>query len=555
MQSSNALRDPGFIRYWSTIRRHLWLIAACTVATLGAALIYVTVAPRSYTAQAQLLVNPVSQDNTALFSLPVLHSSGDPTRDVLTAAGLVTTPQVARDVISELHLNTTPSALLEKVSVTPIAQSNILSVQATAGSSAEAQQIANGFADATVASRTAVLHQALAKDIRQLQSTLASVPAAERSGPGSVGDELDQLEGLTGASDPTLTVAAPAELPTAQASPRTTLSLLAGLLAGLLIGITAAFVRDALDPRVQREQQLRERFPLPVLARVPKVGKRREERTLLPRQLPLTAIEQYRTLRAKLTTGGGEAQAYLLTGSGLREGKSTSAIALAAALAHGGNDVILIEADLRNPTLATSLKLGSFGGIERVLTDEVPLHEALTEVQLDGAPMRILAAHRHPGGAVDRLSVPAARQLVQAAKELADFVVIDAPPLTEVVDALPMAQVVDQVVIVARFGVTRLGKLSDVCELLADQGVTPAGLLLTGVTDASPSSYYLLPQGGMLSQASAPSAAQEAQEPVAVAQGQSSHRVGEEARPHDEQSTAGGQSTYSQLMRLRRNGS
>lgn len=495
---SRAPREPsGFGRYLATIRRHIGLIVTCTALTLAAALAYVAIAPRTYTAQAELLVNPASQTNTVLFSLPVLHATGDPTRDVLTAASLVTTSQVAQGVIQGLHLKTTPSDLLQKVQANPLAQSNIVAVQATAPSATRAQQLANGFAGVTIAVRTAVLHQALAQLIPQLQAKVAALPPAERNGAGSLGDELSQLEELQGGNDPTLVLQAPAELPTGPTSPRTKLSLAAGLFAGLLIGIAAAFAFDALDPRVQREQQVRELFgDVPVLARVPRVGKGRDPRPLVPAQLSVTAIEQYRTLRAKLATRALGSQTYLLTGSGRWEGKSTSAIGLAAALAHAGDSVILIEADLRRPSIAAALELGTYHGTEQVLVGETPLSEALTPVQLDGALLRVLAAHSHSAGVADRLSLSAARRLVQGAKELADFVVIDAPPLTEVIDALPLAQIADEVVIIVRVGQTRLGKLSELSELLRQQGTSPSGLALIGVREAGGYSYYLEPPVG-----------------------------------------------------------
>ncbi len=85
--------SSGFSRYYETILEHWLLIVICTVIAVAAAAAYVTVAPKSYTATAQLLANPAQAGDTELFNLPVLHSSGDPTQDILTAADLVTTPR------------------------------------------------------------------------------------------------------------------------------------------------------------------------------------------------------------------------------------------------------------------------------------------------------------------------------------------------------------------------------------------------------------------------------------------------------------------------------
>jgi Mrp family chromosome partitioning ATPase len=487
----------GFKRYYETLRERLWLIAACTVVTLAAAAVYVSVAPRSYTAEAELLINPASSSNTILFNLPVLHTSGDPTRDVLTAASLVTTPQVADAVIRALNLRTTPSDLLAKIQATPVGQSNIVAVQAVASSPQQAQRLGNAFTSETIAVRTAALHAALAQLIPPLRAQVATLPVNQRNGSGSLGDQLSQLEQLQSGSDPTLGIAAPAELPTGPTSPRTKLSLAAGLFAGLLIGIGAAFALSALDPRLRREEQLRELLAgVPVLTRIPRVSPKPKARPLLPEELSFGAQEGYRTLRTTLATrAGSEPQAYLVTGCGPSEGKTTSAIGLAVALAQGGGRVILIEADLRRPTIASALGLKLHYGTEQVLIGEVDLANALTTVTFDGKPLRILAAHRSGVELADRLSFAVARQLIATAKEDADFVVIDSPPLTAVIDALPLAQLADEVLIVVRLGQSRLTKLSDLEELLSHQAAHPTGIVLVGASAATgyASDYYLGP--------------------------------------------------------------
>jgi polysaccharide biosynthesis transport protein len=490
MMESSSRGPSALTRYYQTVRSHLKLIAACVVVTLAAAVAYVELAPKTYTATAQVLVNPASSADTVLFSLPVLHASGDPTQDVLTASSLITTPQIAQATIDALHLHTSPSALLGKIQANPLDQSNIISLQATATSPREAQLLANAFARQVVAVRTAALHRAIALVIPGLRTTVARLPAAQRNGTGTLGDQLTQLEQLQSSPDPTVSVAAAATLPTAPTSPRKGLSLVVGLFAGLLIGLGAAFAYDALDPRLQREEQLRERFPrVPVLARVPEADAHKLG-PLTPLDLPIPAAEQYRTLRVTLAarrTNGS--QAYLLTGSAPAEGKSTSAINLAAALAQSGENVILIEADLRRPTIAKALGIQKFAGTEEVLNGEVNLTNALSQVKLGTGSFLVLAAHGNNAHEADRLSSIAAQRLVDEARRYADFVVIDSPPITAVVDALPIAKVVDAVVVTARVGHTRLSKLGELWELLGHQGTQPAGIVLVGVDESDELGY------------------------------------------------------------------
>lgn len=481
----------GFQRYYETLREHVWLIVACTVVTVAAAAAYVAAAPRTYTAQAELLVNPAASQNTVVFPLPVLHTTGDPTRDVLTAAGLVTTPEVARAVIGELHLSETPSQILKKIQASPLGQSNLVALQAQASTAGQAQQLSNAFVTQAIAVRTAALHAALAQVIPGLKASVVALPLGERAGAGSLGDQLGQLKQLQKGRDPTLAPAAPAELPTGPTSPKAKLSIAAGLFGGLILGIGAAFAVGALDPRVRREEQLRELFgSVPVLARVPRVAGTPKPGPLLPADLPVTALEGYRTLRTTLATREGRGpRAYLLTSSAPSEGKTTSAIGLAVALAQGGGRVILIEADLRRPMISSALGLKVDVGIEQVLIGEVELGDALTQVRFDGRPLHVLAAHRSGVELADRLSYVVARRLVEDAKGLADFVVIDSPPLTSVIDALPLAQIADEVLVVIRLGQSRLAKLSRLGELLRQQDADPSGLVLIGVTGGAGSGY------------------------------------------------------------------
>ncbi len=490
----------GFSRYYEIVREYWLLIVLCTVVAVAGAGIYVVVAPKSYTATSQLLANPAQPGDTELFSLPVLHSSGDPTQDILTAADLVTTPQVANAVIARLGLHTSATALLNRVSSTPVGASNLVGVSAQASSAAEAQAIANAFASEVIAVRTASLHATINGLLPSLITSVNSLPPVDRSGAGSLGQELSDYEQLDKVNDPTLSVAAPAQLPTAPSSPKKALSLAAGLFGGLLLGIGAAFAFSALDPRVRREEQVRELLEgVPILARIPQVGRRKSPGPLIPNDLSLPALEAYRTLRTSLATrANGKPQAYLLTGCAPSEGKTTSAISLAVALAQGGGRVILIEADLRRPRIASSLGLTPEIGTEQVLSGESTLRDALMPIWFDSTPLHVLPARGAGAGLADRLSFAVAQHLITAAKEQADFVVIDSPPLTAVIDALPLAQLADEILLVVRAGHSRLTKLAQLAEILNNQGAYATGVVMVGGPRAELGHYsygdYLTPE-------------------------------------------------------------
>ncbi len=493
-ESSHArprLQAEAFKRYFRTVYEHAFLVVLCVVIAVGAAVAYVETATKQYTATSQMLVTPVPTANSALIGLPILQSSGDPTRDVLTAASLMTTQQVASAVISALNLKETPTKLLTQVQALPVGQSDLVSIQAQSSSPRQAQAIANQFARQVVLTRAVALHTAIAAILPGLQAQVAALPPAERSGPGTIGDQVAQLRQLKISNDPTITLSANATLPTSPTSPKTKLTLAAALFGGLLVGIGAAFGFDALDPRLRREEQLRDLFGLPVLARIPRERRHKRGRPIPPGEVSFGAAEGYRTLRTMLASrAAGEPRAFLVTGSSPSEGKTTSAINLAAALAQGGSKVILLEADLRRPKIAATLGLNPTHGIEDVLIDDVELEEALISTTLDGIPAQVLAVNRPGVEQANRLSFQVARRLINEALELGDFVVIDSPPLTAVIDALPLAQLVDEVLVVARLGVSRLGKLSELHDLLLEEGSYPTGIVLIGESGARRYYYY-----------------------------------------------------------------
>lgn len=486
------LEEQGLQRYLHTIRERWWLILLTVLVTTGAAAAYSQLAPKVYKASASLLVTPVSGSDENLVGLGLITYSNDPTRDVSTASSLVTTTSVAQRVIAELDLAIEPNPLLDKVVAEPLAQSSIVTVRATEGSPEEAAELANAFANEAVAERTEQLQTQLDKTIPQLRDQLEAIPPAERDSTDPLAQRLAALEALRAGPDPTLRVTTPAILPTAQSSPRPRLALAAGIFIGLILGFGGAFALQAIDPRIRREEQIRALFRLPILARIPREN-RRHAGPLSPDLLSGATAEAYRTLRTTLSAAKGaefRARSVLVTGSSPGEGKSTTAINFAFSLVQAGMRVILIESDMRRPTVGNALGVRPEHGIERVLVGEVSLEDALVTAPEYGPDLQLLLVDRPDPAFSDRLALPTARQLVHEAEALADYVVIDSPPLTEIIDALPLAQEASEVLVVVRLGRSRTGKLIELGEMLTQHEIEPAGIALVGVERPSRDGYY-----------------------------------------------------------------
>jgi capsular exopolysaccharide synthesis family protein len=482
--------QEGLQRYVETIRERIWMIVTAVVVTTAIALIYVAVATKMYDAESDLLITPIASGDPVLNSLGLIFESTDPTRDVETASRFVTNITVANRVKVALNSSKSPQELLNSVQAQPVAQSNVVAVTARDSSAQGARRLANAFARQAVAERTALLHQQVDKLLPQLQTQ------AQAGGVGgtSLNNEIAELQTLKASQDPTIRLQTPASLPTSPATPRTKLSILGGIIAGLILGIAAAFAAQILDPRLRREAQLRRNYGLPLLGRIPKEPGAPDS-PLPPRQISSATGEAYRALRATLAGGrrnsSGEGKVILVTGSSPSEGKTTTAINLATSLALAGNRVILIESDLRRPVLSRVMGVRpEHGGVVSVLIENTTLAESLIPSATFGPNLRLLLSDYEGGWIAELFSIPTAERMLQDARRMADYVIVDSAPLNEVVDALPLAQQADEVLIVVRLGTTRLDKLSQLAELLFENGVRPVGFAVIGTPRPKRSQYH-----------------------------------------------------------------
>ncbi len=480
--------QEGLSRFVQTLRERSRLIIAIVAATTLVAILYVATATEIYEAEADVLVTPIAGEQSSAYVIAGLpQQSADPTRDVETAARLVTTLDVATRVQDKLGTDQTPQSLLANVTAQPIAQSNLIAITARASAPEEARDIADTFADQAVQERTERMRAQIDDRLPALEANLAA---------GEGGSELENLIGQLGAlrqgDDPTISVETQADLPESPVAPRPLLSVAGGILAGLILGVAVAFASRVLDPRLRREEQLRQLYRLPILARIPKETSRRGDQPLGPRTLSVSSQEAYRALRATLAAHrrGSGSRVLLVTGPAPSEGKTTTAINLATSLIAAGNRVIVIEGDLRRPAIGKAFGATPRRGVVSVLLESVDIRDALITDTAYGENLGLLLADYEGGWVTELFALGAAERLIQEARELADYVIIDSPPLTEVVDALPLARLADDVLIVTRLGNSRLSAISRLGELLAENNIKPVGFAVVGVPRPSKTSYY-----------------------------------------------------------------
>jgi Mrp family chromosome partitioning ATPase len=244
--------------------------------------------------------------------------------------------------------------------------------------------------------------------------------------------------------------------------------------------------------RIDTEADIRALYPVPILTRLP----------ALPRGVPAATAapvrEALRTLEVQLALADGRHRALMVSSASSGDGKTTTAIGLALELADSGRAVILVDLDLRKPELAERLGVRVDRGVEELLAGTAPLADVLTPVPgHQGVELLAPVGQTHLGTLDD-----VARQLpdiVEGATALADYVVIDSPPLGEVSDALTFAPTVDDLLLVCRLGRTRRSSFEAMRDLLRRVGHEPSGLIVIGGSGApAPAAPYRVATGGVV---------------------------------------------------------
>lgn len=480
-------QQPGSASYVRVLRERWQVILVTALVCVAAGLITQQLLPTSYSAEADLQILPIDNSDSTFVGVDVFRNiSSDPTPNVLTLARYVQTLSTAQIVLQKLHLKTTPQDLLTHISVQPLSQTNIVAADAKASTGKQAAALANAFADATIARRTADVQAGVRAVIARLQQQIT------RSGGSGqavlpVQQRLAALRSLIGLPDPTTEVLNRADVPTAPTRVSKKLVAVATLVAGLLLGFGLALVMDMFGGTIRREEELLVRERLPILARVPRLPKKTiEEYISHAESLPPTAWEAYRTLRTNVMHGVDPEQTpvILVTSAMAGEGKTLTAVNLALTLAAQDMRVILMDGDFRRPMVASIFGVVPPRDGFSATFMRGDLSAAIRDVPAN-PNLRLLLPTLGHLSQIDRLDSERVRVAFNAARSNADVVVVDSAPAAEVSDALLLAAGADITLVAVRIGYTRYDRFDALRTSLANYGVLPAGLVVTTRTAPS----------------------------------------------------------------------
>ena len=488
------------------IRTYWVIIFATTVIAAVAALGTSAVWPRTYAAEAQVIVgSPLSGNVTDYNQLLTAEQLSR------TYAQAAQTTTVAARVIERLGLDETPEELLRDVTATPSENTPIVIIAAQASSAEAAPALANAFADELVLESDAIqgTNQEVSRLLdEQIVTVTAQIETMEREllalqeVEDPTAGELARQTALSGQlvtlrstlasllatkgglATNTVSVLDRAFPPTSPISPRPLLNVVLALVVGLVLGLVLAAARATLDDTVKSGDDLRETLDVPVLGAIgPMAGAARRDpiyrlaMLLYPRS---PAAEAFRSIRASVDyLGGGAApvRTLMVASAGPGEGKTTVATNVALAFAQSGTRTVLVDADLRQPGVHSVFKLSNNAGLSSILKPErgemTPLLQATDDPRL-----MVLTAGPVPPNPADLLGSPRMIQLVAHLLDRADIVLFDSAPIRAAADAAVLARQVDGVLLVVATGETRRSAARASAEALNRVGARVIGVAL-----------------------------------------------------------------------------
>ncbi len=298
-----------------------------------------------------------------------------------------------------------------------------------------------------------------------------------------------------------------ARVPTTPVEPNVPRNLAFGLMLGLTSGVGLAFLLEGLDNTVRTTEQAQMISGLAPLGMIP-LGSRtareganskrlviassKEAVELITQVRPQSQMaESYRALRTSLLLSnlGAPPKMIMITSALPQEGKTTTSINCAVVLAQKGIRVLLVDADLRRPSIHKILGMGPRSGLSNVLTGSATLEEAITSSSV--LPnLSVLSAGTPPPNPAELLASTNMRDVLEELRGKYDHIVIDTPPALSVTDAVVLSPRADAIVLVIRSGHTTKQALRRSRDILMQVNAKLSGVLLNAVDLNSPDYHY-----------------------------------------------------------------
>jgi capsular exopolysaccharide synthesis family protein len=432
-------------RLLAILRRWWWLLLLGIALGGGASYAVSKAMTPVYRASTTLLINQTQTPGVIAYN-DILTSE----RLTKTYRGLVTKRPVLEEVIGRVGEPKDTETLRDMVSVSVIRDTQLLRLSVESGDPIQAAVLANATAQAFIGQN----------DIKDL------------SRPGGV------------------SVVELATVPTSPVKPQVAFNVALGLLAGLLVAAGLVLLMKYLDDTVKSEQDVERVAGLTILGMVAHFGRRRSRQPVSGYGSRSPAAEAYRAIRTSVqfATMDRPGQVLLVTSPNAGDGKSTTAANLAVTMASAGRRVVLVDADLRKPSLHQVFNLENSVGLTSALLSGNGARPYIQPSGFDN--LSVLASGPLPPNPSELLSSPRMRDLVEALRRETDVVVMDSPPALVVTDATLLAALADGTILVAEAGRTRSTALRQAVDGLGRATDRLLGVVLNKTGRRGAPAYY-----------------------------------------------------------------
>ena len=425
-------------RVMRAVMNRAWLVVLITVlcGAIAVAVTYLLITPQ-YQASAKFYVNNNSRlpgDNASSMSSGDLSTSRNLVDSYLV---ILNTKETILDVIDYAGCDLTYREIKEMITAAAVNETEIFQVTITSPNPTEALQIANAIVE--------VLPERI--------STIIDGTSAK--------------------------VVETAVLPVSPSSPSYPKNAVIGALLGFVLVVAIIVLREIFDVTIRSEEDVSLCCKHPILASVPDMsapskggsyydsskkknkkgayssGAQQKRTNLLGKNVSFAASEAYKLLRTKLQfsfADDNDCRVIGLSSALSGEGKSLTAINLAYTLSQLNKKVILIDCDMRRPTLAEKLCILKIPGLSSFLTGQCNLDELLQMCNLKGdeSAFHVITAGQNPPNPVELLSSARMEAALNALRKYYDYVILDLPPVGEVTDAMAVAKKTDGMLLVVR---------------------------------------------------------------------------------------------------------
>ena len=477
---------PGHI--FSVMRRRARIILICTFAAGLAALVFSLLQEQKYEASASLLFRE-PKVGLNIFGVDATTTPAvDPDRQAATNAQLVNQDAVSARTATSMGDGFTEEDVRSQVEVSKGGDSDIVAVTATDPDPETAKKLANTYAAQFIAYRALTDRNQILASKRLLDRIISKGKATSET--ATLESASKTLETLASIQTGNVELVQSATVPTDYSTPKTRRNTFVGLLAGLLVGLLAAFMAERLDRRLRSPDDIEEAFGLPVLGAIPETediaASNRGEPGM---HLPFAAAESFRMIRASLRyfNVDQEIRVVMVTSEIPQEGKSTVAWNLANVAALSGS-ALLIETDLRRPSLSGQHGISPAPGLAEYLTHQVGLDEVIQSRSVltegdngSGSKLDVISAGTPPPNPSELLESRSMVEFLAEVKEKYDMVVIDTAPVGVVSDALALAPQSNGVLVVSRIDRTTRESATRLKQRLLRSDVPVLGVIANGV--------------------------------------------------------------------------